>query len=60
MELTIKIPYVVGDVVRAIAGGPKMTVTYIHDDTQVSCMWFDSRDVLHKSIFDINTLVVVQ
>lgn len=50
------IPFKVGDVVRTLDGGPKMTVSFIHDIQTVSCMWFDVHDVLHKSIFSTDTI----
>lgn len=54
------IPYQVGDVVRTVAGGPKMTVSFVSSIAVVHCMWFDANDVLHKSVFSTDTLEIVE
>ena len=33
--------YIVGDVVRSVSDGPKMTVARIEPPYMVVCMWFD-------------------
>ena len=53
------ISFQVGDVVRTRAGGPKMTVSFIHDIATVSCMWFDIDDVIRESVFTTDTIEVV-
>ncbi len=53
--------YQVGDVVRTVDDdGPKMTVSFLHDVQTVTCLWFDKNDVLHKSVFSIDTIKVVE
>lgn len=52
-----------GDVVKAKAGGPPMTVnsepTGAFQD-QVECVWFDYEYVLHKGTFRLDAIEVTE
>ena len=55
-------PLAVGDVVRAKAGGPKMTVTYLADanaNSRISCVWFNKETHLQEAYFPPEALVRV-
>ena len=48
----------IGNVVRSIAGGPKMTVSHVYDK-YIFVMWFDSRDHLKRAQFEADVLEVI-
>lgn len=45
----------VGDVVKLKSSGPKMTVTNISSDNEVSCIWFDVNE-RKNGCFPLDTL----
>jgi len=46
----------VGDVVRLKSGGPAMTITYIDDENDSVCKWFDAKLKLRGGEFAISSL----
>ena len=47
-----------GDIVTHVLGGPRMQVTTVHSEKQVSCFWFDGHNVPHTEGFLTANLVM--
>lgn len=49
-----------GDVVQLKSGGPLMTVVETNDPGMVSCIWFNSENVVQEKAFSEDTLKIYQ